>query len=888
MSNIDSIIITTIESLYSNKSFIEAEMPTIMDEIIANIQKHHDDDIGKLTLAITPYLHYHSDTNTFKFDSKKKQTNVTNKSYPKFFVDTSTKNDIRFIISKKTSNDTPKKSISQKLLIDDVEITTPKKVSPKKAALPKLPSDIVQQLDNVQQLDDIQVTPKKVSPKKAALPKLPSDIVQQLDNVQQLDDIQVTPKKVSSKKAALPKLPSDNVQQLDDAQQLDDVQVIPKKVSSKKAASPKLQSDDVQQLDDVQVIPKKVSSKKAASPKLPPDNAQQLDDVQVTPKKTLSKKAASPKLQSNDVQQPDDIQIVPKKSSSKKLPNDTLKKSTQKLQIDDVQLHKNSVNAYVETIKLIVKDEPKYPQHKLIKSAQLYKFPTQNKFNLVKRTQFEFEPFGSDWVHDVQVDDVNISQINLNKFNILRAIKSPEQRSPEWFALRKDRITASDGASSMDCGGYGAQYEFILKKVTTAPFNGNIYTHHGVKYEDIATMIYEYRMNVSTEEFGLLKHPNCDFLGASPDRICSPYKLNRINKSKFVGRMLEIKCPYKREIKKTGQIVDGICPYHYWIQVQLQLECCDLDECDFLQCEIREYKSRDEFINDTDINEPFRSKQTGFEKGCVIQLLKKDKMSDVMKGNYTDVMVSHSKYIYPPKVDMSPLDCDIWVNKCLNELYKYKDYYFDKVIYWKLTDSACTLIERDKVWYEKCFPLLKEVWGCVEYLRSDKRALDIFVNYVSTRSIKRNKDIMGVIRKLCMPQSELYVQWLDDIQKEIDKNKVVVDDENGDVDDIDMDTDNGIYEMDYPFVDEVPVKPKKVVKKARAKKIIKEPESEKTSPVVGDQDIDMDTDNGIYEMDYPFIDDVSVKPNIVKKVRTKNTVKEPTKSVCDDPDYMFI
>ena len=79
----------------------------------------------------------------------------------------------------------------------------------------------------------------------------------------------------------------------------------------------------------------------------------------------------------------------------------------------------------------------------------------------------------------------------------------------------------------------------------------------------------------------------------------------------------------------SGEIIDNICPVYYWIQTQLQLECCDLEECDFWQAEIKEYSSRLEFIDDTDPCEPFRSKTTGFEKGCIIQLLPKSKMTDV-------------------------------------------------------------------------------------------------------------------------------------------------------------------------------------------------------------------------------------------------------------------
>ena len=75
--------------------------------------------------------------------------------------------------------------------------------------------------------------------------------------------------------------------------------------------------------------------------------------------------------------------------------------------------------------------------------------------------------------------------------------------------------------------------------------------------------------------------------------------------------MLEIKCPNRRRIKLNldEPITDlilgskkGICPSYYWCQVQLQLNCCDLDECDFWQCEIIEYVDRVDFVNDSKEN----------------------------------------------------------------------------------------------------------------------------------------------------------------------------------------------------------------------------------------------------------------------------------------------
>ena len=55
--------------------------------------------------------------------------------------------------------------------------------------------------------------------------------------------------------------------------------------------------------------------------------------------------------------------------------------------------------------------------------------------------------------------------------------------------------------------------------------------------------------------------------------------------------MLEIKCPPKRQF--TNEV-----PRHYWMQMQGQLEVCDLEECDFLECKLVEYADEEEYYED--------------------------------------------------------------------------------------------------------------------------------------------------------------------------------------------------------------------------------------------------------------------------------------------------
>jgi hypothetical protein len=47
------------------------------------------------------------------------------------------------------------------------------------------------------------------------------------------------------------------------------------------------------------------------------------------------------------------------------------------------------------------------------------------------------------------------------------------------------------------------------------------------------------------------------------------------------------------EIKNiSNRIIDGIPKEEYWVQMQIQMETCDLDECDFVETRFKELKWR--------------------------------------------------------------------------------------------------------------------------------------------------------------------------------------------------------------------------------------------------------------------------------------------------------
>jgi hypothetical protein len=193
--------------------------------------------------------------------------------------------------------------------------------------------------------------------------------------------------------------------------------------------------------------------------------------------------------------------------------------------------------------------------------------------------------------------------------------------------------------------------------------------------------------------------------------------------------MLEIKCPFVREITNKGAIAGDICPYYYYCQVQQQLECCELEFCDFIQCALVEYENREEYLKD--VNHKFvitegtdgslvddDRAQPIMSKGMLLQFLPKvyEPKFDGDKHHYKGF------YIYPPRLTMTEHQYNNWI---LEKISTWKDeypdiaetYYFDKVLYWKINNAHTVTIPRDKEWFANIFPVLQETWSKVCYYR---------------------------------------------------------------------------------------------------------------------------------------------------------------------------
>jgi putative phage-type endonuclease len=255
-----------------------------------------------------------------------------------------------------------------------------------------------------------------------------------------------------------------------------------------------------------------------------------------------------------------------------------------------------------------------------------------------------------------------------------------EQKSDAWLNARYECITASVVAKITNKLESKTVKDMILEKAHYGKYSKyvkNIYTTYGELYEPLANMVYCFRTGRTTYDYGLIKHPEYYFIGASTDGVTD----DLIN--------IEIKCP-------TSRVVDGHISKLYYEQMQLQMEVLDLDITHFFECNFITHQ-REEFI----------LLETEHEKGIIIEYL--DYKQNVC-------------YSYSP-MELHKFNDEIieWQQNEINNLIK--DNIITESIYWSLKRVNCNEVKRDKKWFENKLPLLKKFWSRVEEERK-KEVLD--------------------------------------------------------------------------------------------------------------------------------------------------------------------
>jgi len=303
----------------------------------------------------------------------------------------------------------------------------------------------------------------------------------------------------------------------------------------------------------------------------------------------------------------------------------------------------------------------------------------------------------------------------------LAKIPHVKQKSPEWFARRAGRISASDFGAALGLGmSSNSQKEFFKKKCGYEEIEFNDFAlsimARGNKYEDVAAMLYEYRSGIKITEFGLLPHPTDDRFGASPDGITE------------YGQCIEIKCPAKKKI-------DGKAPQYYYFQMQGQMAVCGLDETDFIQCNFYDYRDYDEYDNDWD-DTNILSKDYK-EKGLIIEY-------DASSEYNQDEIVQY--WIYSP-IGITKQELNEFRDDTIIDLIEQKNLDMNniRVGYWRLDQMLIQRLYRDDTFINSMFSDLDSIYNKIQYYKQNPES---YYKDIGRPSNKNNISEIRCLKKM--------------------------------------------------------------------------------------------------------------------------------------------
>ena len=159
------------------------------------------------------------------------------------------------------------------------------------------------------------------------------------------------------------------------------------------------------------------------------------------------------------------------------------------------------------------------------------------------------------------------------------------------------------------------------------------------------------------------------------------------------------------------------------MQVQGQLEVCDLDECDFFQVKLEEYASFEEYCQDK------------FEIDGIVQ---KGRTSLNYPKSAAATYKVGEKLSYE-FLSLNPTNEEVkeWVTK-----HSTKENFFE-IKYWKIERYECTLVQRDKKWWIETIDKILKFYNDLNHYRSDSEELGKLKKRIDeTKKRKKKVDLV--------------------------------------------------------------------------------------------------------------------------------------------------
>jgi len=266
------------------------------------------------------------------------------------------------------------------------------------------------------------------------------------------------------------------------------------------------------------------------------------------------------------------------------------------------------------------------------------------------------------------------------------------QGTPGWFMDRYTLISASTAWKAITSE---ASLRALIREKLIMPqpgmndpaANPSSPMHWGKRYEPVSTSLYSRWFDVEVNEYGCIRHPNYSSLGASPDGVVS-------TPGPFYGRMLEIKNVVNRELT-------GIPKREYWIQMQLQMEACNLPLCDFLECQFVEYTTWDAANADGTFNRT----ADGKHKGALLMLF--------------DTVAQRIRYFYPPLAITELADYERWEKETRTANPRME---WMQRIWWRLESHSLITVERHCEWFNSVLWRFEHAWNEILAARAAAKA----------------------------------------------------------------------------------------------------------------------------------------------------------------------
>jgi putative phage-type endonuclease len=155
------------------------------------------------------------------------------------------------------------------------------------------------------------------------------------------------------------------------------------------------------------------------------------------------------------------------------------------------------------------------------------------------------------------------------------------QGSPEWFAERCGKVTASrisDVIAKVKTGEAAGRINYraqlVAERLTGKPAESfsNAAMQWGTDTEPYARMAYEAHTGIFVKEVGFITHPTIEGAGASPDGLAET-------------GLVEIKCP--NTATHIDYFLSGVAPEKYKPQMAWQCACTGREWVDFVSYDPR-------------------------------------------------------------------------------------------------------------------------------------------------------------------------------------------------------------------------------------------------------------------------------------------------------------